>query len=429
MACLIHVVQGLFLFAAGLNGVGAALLWTSQGTLLSGYSTADSHGRLSGVFWGMLQCSLLFGALFLLVIVPGGTDISKHTATSLYTALTVVCGCGSLLLLALPPAHATDVARRKSGGGGTGTGTGTGTGAASKPADLEQSPTGPSAAGSPAGGALTHRKSPHHGAVRHVDTDPLMAGDDGAAVESDGVLLLPSRGRHHTEPDAHAPCLSRTWFHIKATFVQAFTSRPLQQVLLLTFYSGMALTFLQGKMGEILSGKDSELSLPSAFKPRLVSWQLLATGVADISGGILFGRASDHMGLFRVVLFSTLLPAILAVAAVFINFLHPAFNSVPLAFVAAAMWGFGDAGVNTLTTAALCKLFGESEAVSSRAFAANFCVKSLGAGIAFAYSGHIPLAVQLGLLLAFLLAGTATFSRAVWALPVTAPVATLPSAA
>jgi hypothetical protein len=74
--------------------------------LLRRYSGSNTRGRNSGIFWGLLQCSLLIGSMLAYAVVPGGKDISRHTATKLYSGLLVICctGAATLTLLGKPPA-------------------------------------------------------------------------------------------------------------------------------------------------------------------------------------------------------------------------------------------------------------------------------------------------------------------------------------
>lgn len=48
----------LYLMSAAL-GVGAAVIWTAQGSYLTLASTSETMSRNSGIFWAILQCSLV----------------------------------------------------------------------------------------------------------------------------------------------------------------------------------------------------------------------------------------------------------------------------------------------------------------------------------------------------------------------------------
>lgn len=60
---MVRPVAPVFVMASALNGLGAAALWTSQGSLLTVYSTDATRGRNAGIFWGFLQASLLIGSI------------------------------------------------------------------------------------------------------------------------------------------------------------------------------------------------------------------------------------------------------------------------------------------------------------------------------------------------------------------------------
>jgi hypothetical protein len=69
------------------------------------YSGTATRGRNSGLFWALLQCSLIIGSVVVYLVVPGGKDISVTTASRLYGVLLVlvVSGAFTLLFLGKPP--------------------------------------------------------------------------------------------------------------------------------------------------------------------------------------------------------------------------------------------------------------------------------------------------------------------------------------
>ena len=56
-------VNGLVVAAGAINGVGAGLLWTAQGALVMAYPSAESKGRLFGLFWAVFNLGGVFGGL------------------------------------------------------------------------------------------------------------------------------------------------------------------------------------------------------------------------------------------------------------------------------------------------------------------------------------------------------------------------------
>jgi MFS family permease len=77
----------------------------------------------------------------------------------------------------------------------------------------------------------------------------------------------------------------------------------------------------QGKFGGILAGKDKSLDLPARFEPRLIAFLLLTVGVAEIVGGVSFGRLGDRFGMSVVMVAGCALPCVLGIVLVYINFL------------------------------------------------------------------------------------------------------------
>ncbi|XP_059141605.1 UNC93-like protein MFSD11 isoform X2 [Physella acuta] len=84
-----------------LVGFGAAVLWTAQGNFLTINSNAETVARNSGIFWALLQCSLLIGNLYSYFVFQGKSEISESERTKLFAALTGAGLLGSLCLLIL----------------------------------------------------------------------------------------------------------------------------------------------------------------------------------------------------------------------------------------------------------------------------------------------------------------------------------------
>lgn len=83
-------------------GYGASVIWTGQGNFLTINSTPDTISRNSGIFWALLQCSLLFGNMYVYFQFKGeATAISDSVRRTVYTVFTTVCGLGICLLFLL----------------------------------------------------------------------------------------------------------------------------------------------------------------------------------------------------------------------------------------------------------------------------------------------------------------------------------------
>ncbi|CAG0922705.1 unnamed protein product [Notodromas monacha] len=86
---------------SALLGIGAALLWTGQGTYLTMNSDEDNMVRDSGIFWAMMQTSLLFGNLLVFFEFEGQKTIGLETRTTVFSALLAVAILGYLVFCVL----------------------------------------------------------------------------------------------------------------------------------------------------------------------------------------------------------------------------------------------------------------------------------------------------------------------------------------
>lgn len=98
---IIYPFVATLYIASVIVGVGAALIWTGQGNYLTLNSTSETMGRNSGIFWALLQCSLLFGNMFVFFYFKGEINVSDRGRQVLYTVLLVACGIGTLALILL----------------------------------------------------------------------------------------------------------------------------------------------------------------------------------------------------------------------------------------------------------------------------------------------------------------------------------------
>lgn len=105
IAVFINPSTWSFYFTSVLIGVGAAMLWTAQGHFLVENSEASTINRNTGMFWGLLQCSMLFGNLYIYLDWNGRTEIPDSSRKNIFLSLLVVSILGTLSFLMLRKSH------------------------------------------------------------------------------------------------------------------------------------------------------------------------------------------------------------------------------------------------------------------------------------------------------------------------------------
>ncbi|KAL4659019.1 UNC93-like protein MFSD11 isoform X1 [Arapaima gigas] len=90
-----------FYLTSALTGVGAAMLWTAQGNFLVQNSDASTINRNTGIFWGLLQCSMLFGNLYIYFDWKGKTEITDSNRRTVFIVLLVLSVVGTLIFILL----------------------------------------------------------------------------------------------------------------------------------------------------------------------------------------------------------------------------------------------------------------------------------------------------------------------------------------
>ncbi|XP_037545069.1 UNC93-like protein MFSD11 [Nematolebias whitei] len=94
-----------FYLTSVLIGIGAALLWTAQGLFLVENSETSTINRNTGMFWALLQCSMLFGNLYIYFDWNGQTEISDSSRRKVFLFLLVASVLGTLSFLVLRRSH------------------------------------------------------------------------------------------------------------------------------------------------------------------------------------------------------------------------------------------------------------------------------------------------------------------------------------
>ncbi|XP_057673535.1 UNC93-like protein MFSD11 [Corythoichthys intestinalis] len=104
IAVFVYPYTWSFYTASVLVGAGAAVLWTAQGNVLALNSGPVTIGRNSGIFWALLQFSLLFGNLFIFCAWHGHEHISDKDRQTVFISLTVISlvGCFLFFLIRTP---------------------------------------------------------------------------------------------------------------------------------------------------------------------------------------------------------------------------------------------------------------------------------------------------------------------------------------
>eukprot|EP00047_Mylnosiga_fluctuans_P003001 m.226943 g.226943 ORF g.226943 m.226943 type:complete len:423 (+) comp11505_c0_seq1:40-1308(+) len=319
IAAFLKPMAWSIMVSSALLGLGAAVLWTAQGSFVTLNSDENTRGRNSGIFWALLQSSILIGNLMAYFVLPDSGKVSDDEAHQFYMILFFV-GCGGIFIL------------------------------------------------------LLTRATPRP-AIEDLDGKP----------KSEPRLTL--------------------WESIRSTFMLLITPEMLQLSFLI-MYSGLENSFWAGKYPTTLGNSDN--SLPSDFKPRVIALSGIVLGCSQIIGGTLMGRVADRFGKSWVVMIG-LACHMISFYAIFINlksgYMEP---SLGLALVCSFGLGLGDSCVNTALYAILSKKYVNQ---SLQAFAIFKCFQSALAGAAFGYSDPLALEYQLLLLAISAIVGALFFAR------------------
>ncbi|XP_025208873.1 UNC93-like protein MFSD11 isoform X2 [Melanaphis sacchari] len=88
-------------FMSAIQGFGAAILWTAQGTYLTLNSDPSTMSRNTGIFWTISNISMLLGNAFVSYALRDKSDFDDSTRTFIYIVLIIVSAFGTLLFLFL----------------------------------------------------------------------------------------------------------------------------------------------------------------------------------------------------------------------------------------------------------------------------------------------------------------------------------------
>lgn len=73
-----------------LVGIGAALFWTAQGTLMLAYSTEATRGQYIGLFWVIFNLGAMAGGIISFAINFNATSASQASPSSYFTFVTLM---------------------------------------------------------------------------------------------------------------------------------------------------------------------------------------------------------------------------------------------------------------------------------------------------------------------------------------------------
>ena len=115
-AQLLYLTDFSLYTAAVLNGLGAAVFHTGQGTFLSINSSQETSARDAGIFWSLYQLSGVLGNIAVYFLFLGVSIISTEVRIKAAATFTLLCVAGLLVALAFRPTPWHTAAASKTGG-------------------------------------------------------------------------------------------------------------------------------------------------------------------------------------------------------------------------------------------------------------------------------------------------------------------------
>ncbi|XP_077474729.1 UNC93-like protein MFSD11 [Stigmatopora argus] len=393
IAVFVYPYTWSFYTASVLVGTGAAVLWTAQGNVLAINSGPTTIGRNSGIFWALLQFSLLFGNLYIFCAWHGHEHISDKDRQTVFISLTVISLVGCFLFFLIRTADPEGA-----------------------PSDSSEAPLLPSDSGE---STLGYSKTQTFFLPSWTGTFPIAQCS----------LTVTPAGRRRTlsvgvTPQQTCGAVLLTWkLSNFPSAVQACKMLVTKEMLLLSLaiaYTGVELTFYSGVYGTCVGAT-------RAFGPdakSLVGLSGIFVGLGEISGGVAFGLLDKRGRLGRnPVVTLGLLAHYLAFFLIFINIADdaplapeegthlPAYiqPSVGVALLCSFLLGLGDSCFNTQLLSIIGFTFRNN---SAPAFAVFKFIQSILAALAFFYSNFLALSWQLLIMVALGFVGTLTFFAA-----------------
>ncbi|XP_068105788.1 UNC93-like protein MFSD11 [Hyperolius riggenbachi] len=115
IAMFIQPYTWSFYMLSVLIGIAAAVLWTAEGTCLTMNSDDKTIGRNSGIFWALLQFSMLFGNLYIYVAWKGEAISERDRRTVFISQSISLVGTVLFFLIRTPPSNAAQLIEDEDG--------------------------------------------------------------------------------------------------------------------------------------------------------------------------------------------------------------------------------------------------------------------------------------------------------------------------
>ncbi|XP_071950683.1 protein unc-93 homolog A-like [Antedon mediterranea] len=180
-------------------------------------------------------------------------------------------------------------------------------------------------------------------------------------------------------------------FDLFMATLRLLKDKRLLMLIPITMYSGLEQAFIAG-----------DFTKSFVTCTRGVGWVgyvMICYGLTDSISSFLSGRVAKYTG--RIPIFLSGAAAHMAIIVVFFTW-TPEYDDLPVLFVVAAIWGFGDAIWQTQINAIYGVYFNEKQ---ESAFSNYRLWESIGFAASFGYSNFICVSTKLAILVSFLVIG------------------------
>ncbi|XP_075266309.1 UNC93-like protein MFSD11 isoform X2 [Convolutriloba macropyga] len=396
IAVFLYLFTWSFYTVSVLVGLGAAILWTSQGAYLSMNSDAESISVDSAIFWAMFQGSN-GGGLIATFLFEGNDNVTSGERTELFTILLAVSIGANVIFLFLPQKaiendDECDETQESLSG--------------NKQGDVHDEQGLISTTNSVA--AMEHEATEQSENEELGSTENMLSPSTGIQEETtnDNDETKGSSSAGYDRDNNEKRSATAAANDVKVAFVKSMHLFSQKKMLLLFwtfFYSGLVTSFNTGVYSTCL-GNTAYWAHSNSY----VGLSTVTVGVGQVLA-CLFGGLSRKVLKLRgvtVVLVGSLVH-IVSMFLIFINLPTDAPNATTyatgyinpneyIAFLCSFLLGFGDGCIQTEIMNILVLSYPED---SAPAFALFKFSQSLSCAVAFFYSGSFNLPTQLGILL------------------------------